>query len=72
MNPHSYFIDPREVLLHETKHPHGNKIYFYCLKCDGTVLFNIDERNGWCFGCESVVKLHKMYQEMSDEDLLER
>ena len=71
MNRHFYFFDPHDVLLHETKRPHSNKIYFYCSKCDGTVLFNLDERNGWCYGCESVVKLHKMYQEMSEEDLID-
>ena len=71
MHPHFHFIDPHEVLFHETKPPHGNKIYFYCLKCEGTVMFNLDERKGWCFSCESTVKLHKMYQEMGDEELLD-
>ena len=71
MNRHFYFVHPYDLLLHDTKQPHGNTIYAYCRECDGTVKFNLDERKEWCFSCESVVKLHKMYQEMSDEDLLD-
>jgi len=69
MNRHFYFVHPYDLLLHDTKQPHGNTIYAYCRECDGTVKFNLDERKGWCFSCESVVKLHKMYQEMSNEEL---
>ena len=67
-----YFADPDDLPIHETKQPHGNIIYVYCRECDGTAMFNLDERNGYCFSCGSVIKLHKMYQEMSDEELCEQ
>jgi hypothetical protein len=72
MTPRFYFADPDELLLHETKPPHGNTIYVYCRECDGTVMFKLDKRDGYCFSCESVIKLHKMYKEMSDDELCER
>jgi hypothetical protein len=44
-----YFADPDDLPIHETKQPHGNIIYVYCRECDGTAMFNLDERKGWCF-----------------------
>ena len=71
MNPHFYFAAPDELLLHETAQPHGDTIYVYCRECGGKAMFNLDKRDGHCFSCERIFKLHKMYQEMSDEDLLD-
>ena len=71
MNRNFYFAPPYDLLLHDTKQPHGNTIYVYCRACGETALFNLDKRDGYCFGCASVIKLHKMYKEMSDEDLLD-
>src|SRR5712691_2315675 len=66
------FVHPDELPLHETKHPHGHCIYVHCPSCDGTMLFNIAQRDGSCFSCHSVVKLHKMYKTMSDEEIAEQ
>jgi hypothetical protein len=65
------FVRPDELLLHDTKQPHGNTIYLYCQECPGTMMFNLDQKDGYCFSCGRVIKLHKMYKTTSYEELLD-